>query len=263
VRRSGLGRAHTRPAELYYAQYGAAAASPGARGKVRPRVRQAPVRRLRRALLPLTPLLLQAAPARGKLDAKAVDTAFLKYKAPDAESIQADGVMRLCEDLKVDPGDVSVLVLAYHFKAERMCEFSKAEWVQGMGALGVDSVEKLAGKMASLRASLADEATFRGVYTYAFGFGLEKGAKAMVADTAQALWQLLLPGRWAAAEAWLSYVAGVKGLKAVSKDTWMQLLEFSRKIKADFSDYDEDGAWPTLIDDFVEQARGTGEKGGD
>ena len=69
--------------------------------------------------------------------------------------------------------------------------------------------------------------------------------------------------RWAAAEAWLSYVAGVKGLKAVSKDTWMQLLEFSRKIKADFSDYDEDGAWPTLIDDFVEQARGTGEKGGD
>lgn len=188
-----------------------------------------------------------------------MDTAFLKYKAPDADAIQADGVSRLCDDLQVDPGDVAMLVLAFHFKAEKMCEFSKAEWTQGLGALGCDSVEKLAAKVPSLRASLADEATFRGVYAYAFAFGLERGAKALVADTALALWGLLLPGRWGAAEAWLGYCSGVRGMKAVSKDTWMQLLEFSRKFKGgDFSDYDEDGAWPTLIDDFVEQAKGGG-----
>ena len=193
--------------------------------------------------------------SRTKLDAKAVEAAFLKYKAEDADSIRADGVSRLCDDLGVDPGDVAVLVLAYHFKAERMCEFSKAEWLQGMGALGVDSVPKLAAALPGMRDSLAEEATFRAVYAYAFAFGLDRGAKSLVADTALALWSLLLPGRWHGADAWMSYVSALPGLKVVSKDTWMQLLEFIRVIKPDFSNFDESAAWPTLLDDFVAAAR--------
>ncbi|CAI5956645.1 unnamed protein product [Closterium sp. NIES-64] len=39
---------------------------------------------------------------------------------------------------------------------------------------------------------------------------------------------------------------------AVSEDTWQQVLDFSCTIGADLSMYDSDGAWPVLIDEFVE-----------
>lgn len=40
--------------------------------------------------------------------------------------------------------------------------------------------------------------------------------------------------------------------KAITKDTWFQLFEFAKQFGDDLSNYDENGAWPYLIDEFVE-----------
>ncbi|KAL0009448.1 hypothetical protein SO802_010950 [Lithocarpus litseifolius] len=40
--------------------------------------------------------------------------------------------------------------------------------------------------------------------------------------------------------------------KAISRDTWSQLLEFARSVDPALTNYDADGAWPYLIDEFVE-----------
>ena len=40
--------------------------------------------------------------------------------------------------------------------------------------------------------------------------------------------------------------------RAVSKDTWNQLYDFSKSIKPDLSNFDETAAWPVMIDEFVE-----------
>ncbi|KAB1281912.1 DCN1-like protein 4 [Camelus dromedarius] len=40
--------------------------------------------------------------------------------------------------------------------------------------------------------------------------------------------------------------------KVINKDQWCNVLEFSRTINLDLSNYDEDGAWPVLLDEFVE-----------
>jgi DCN1-like protein 1/2 len=93
---------------------------------------------------------------------------------------------------------------------------------------------------------------FREVYQYTFGFACEKGQKSMAPDTAVALWQLLFQGRgWGLIQLWSAFVEEFHK-KAVTKDTWVQLLEFSKAIKGDLSNYDTEGAWPTLLDDFVD-----------
>ena len=37
--------------------------------------------------------------------------------------------------------------------------------------------------------------------------------------------------------------------KLIPRDVWMQLLECTMTVDADFSNYDFNGAWPTMIDE--------------
>lgn len=47
-----------------------------------------------------------------------------------------DGVGQLCADLGIEPTDVVMLVLAWHLQAVRMCEFTRAQFVDGLTKLG-------------------------------------------------------------------------------------------------------------------------------
>lgn len=43
--------------------------------------------------------------------------------------------------------------------------------------------------------------------------------------------------------------------EAFTKDLWEQSIDFIAETSADFSNYDEDGAWPVVIDEFVRTRR--------
>lgn len=47
---------------------------------------------------------------------------------------------------------------------------------------------------------------------------------------------------------------GSPALKAVTRDVWTQFLDFA-VLRPDFADYDPDGAWPLVFDEFVDHAK--------
>jgi len=95
-------------------------------------------------------------------------------------------------------------------------------------------------------------ATLTEIYNFAFAWAREKGQKSLALDTAIGMWRLLFAERhWPLIDHWCQFVQ-VRHNKAISRDTWFQLLEFVKTIDPQLSNYDEEGAWPYLIDEFVE-----------
>lgn len=199
----------------------------------------------------------QAAPS---LDRAAIEATFDRYKDDDdPDVILAEGVQQLCEDLGVDPADIVMLVLSYHLDAATMCEYSRQEWVSGLTKLRCDSLDKLKSKLPELRRQLDDPALFKEIYNYAYNFCREKGQKCVQQDTALGMWDLLLRDRWPLLDQWLDFL-GEHHKHAISRDTWTQLWDFIQSVKSDLSDYDENGAWPYLLDEFVEHIRAAQEQ---
>ncbi|KAK7688773.1 hypothetical protein QCA50_008312 [Cerrena zonata] len=216
---------------------------------------------------------------------------FDKYKDPDGEDITVDGTIKMCEDLDVDPEDVVLLAIAYELKSPRMGEWTKKGWVEGWKVIGVDSIPAMKTALVRLRDKLgSDPDYFRKVYNYTFEFSRPAGQRSLALDMAQGFWQILLPAglqggalahmqprpssddederdgdvrmitddeegwnpeytKW-----WLEFL-GQKGGKGISRDTWQMFLDFMRTVDSKFEKYDEESAWPSLIDDFVGYAK--------
>lgn len=200
---------------------------------------------------------MAAMPTRSgpKLDRDAIHRLYLHYKDPDSDEILAEGIGKLCEDLGVEPDDIVMLVLSWHLNAAHMYEYSREEFEKGLTKLGCDSLEKLKAKLPSLRAELNDADKYRQIYNYAYLFSREKGQKCVQLDVALAVWQLLVPkSRWRHINEWCEFLQE-HHKRPISRDTWAQLLDFMQNVNPDFANYDDAGAWPYLMDEFVEVMR--------
>ncbi|XP_010257311.1 PREDICTED: DCN1-like protein 2 isoform X1 [Nelumbo nucifera] len=188
-------------------------------------------------------------------DSRHLEELYNRYKDPYVDMILADGISLLCNDLQVDPQDIVMLVVSWHMKAATMCEFSKQEFIGGLQSLGVDSLEKFRERIQFMRSELKDEQKFREIYNFAFGWAKEKGQKSLALDTAIGMWQLLFAEKhWPLVDHWCQFLQA-RHNKAIPRDTWSQLLEFARSMQTvdpALSNYDAEGAWPYLIDEFVE-----------
>ena len=61
----------------------------------------------------------------------------------EPDKMTMDGVVRLLEDLQLDPGSKLVLLMAWKFQAAAQCEFSHDEFINGMTELGYDVLIKI------------------------------------------------------------------------------------------------------------------------
>uniref|UniRef100_A0A8D1T3B3 DCN1-like protein n=1 Tax=Sus scrofa TaxID=9823 RepID=A0A8D1T3B3_PIG len=130
---------------------------------------------------------------------------FYEYAGTD-DVVGPEGMEKFCEDIGVEPENVVMLVLAWKLDAQNMGYFTLQEWLKGMTSLQCDTTEKLRNTLDYLRSLLNDSTNFKLIYRYAFDFARQSK------------------------------------YKVINKDQWCNVLEFSRTINLDLSNYDEDGA---------------------
>ncbi|MCD9644263.1 hypothetical protein HAX54_032444 [Datura stramonium] len=97
----------------------------------------------------------------------------------------------------------------------------------------------------------ADFSEFSRFYDFVFFICRENGQKNITISKAIAAWKIVLAGRFRLLDQWCSFVEKNQRYN-ISEDTWQQVLSFSRSVHENLEGYDREGAWPVLIDDFVE-----------
>ena len=195
---------------------------------------------------------------RQELDEGKIQSLFAKYKDDTEDAILADGMEKFCQDLGVDPTEFIVLVLAWKFDASQMCRFTRKEFFDGCKALRADSIKTLQNKFPELEEEVAnDTEKFKDLYRFTFKFGLdvEEGQRALPINIAIPLWKLAFSkDSPAVLDRWFAYLEQ-RQVRGISRDTWYMFLNFTESIEADFCNYDDSEAWPSLFDDFVEYER--------
>ncbi|XP_035780385.1 DCN1-like protein 4 isoform X2 [Anopheles albimanus] len=182
-------------------------------------------------------------------------TWFVEYTTPDdPETLGPEGMEKFCEDIGVEPENVAMLVLAYKMGAKQMGFFTKTEWMKGLTDLQCDTASKVQSKLDYLRGLLNDPNNFKIIYRYAYDFARDKDQRSMDIETAKAMLQLLLGKHWPLYTQFAQFLEQSK-YKVINKDQWCNILEFSRTISNDLTNYDVDGAWPVMLDEFVEWLR--------
>jgi DCN1-like protein 1/2 len=92
---------------------------------------------------------------------------------------------------------------------------------------------------------------FSRFYDFVFFMCRENGQKNITVSRAVKAWRLVLTGRFRLLNQWCDFVEKNQRHN-ISVDTWQQVLAFSRCVHENLEGYDPEGAWPVLIDDFVE-----------
>ncbi|KAA3464373.1 DCN1-like protein 3 isoform X1 [Gossypium australe] len=98
---------------------------------------------------------------------------------------------------------------------------------------------------------MVDFSVFSRFYDFVFFVCRENGQKNITVSRAVAAWRLVLAGRFRLLNQWCDFVEKNQRHN-ISEDTWQQVLAFSRCVHETLEGYDPEGAWPVLIDDFVE-----------
>ena len=194
-----------------------------------------------------------------QLDRRKFDHFFAIYRTQGTEDkIDIEGIERLLSDLELDPDSPLVLILAWKCRASAQCEFTREEFFRGLYELGantIDRIDKL--KSCLLRAELEltnNQHLFRDLYQFTFNYAKSPLQKSLDLEIAIAYWNILFKNRFKFLDLWINFLRE-NHKKAITRDTWNLLLDFSLMIDDNMSNYDEEGAWPVLIDEFVECAR--------
>lgn len=180
---------------------------------------------------------------------------FDSYRDDVEDAMLEDGIERFCADLGVQPDEFIVLVIAWKCQASKMCRFSREEFISGCKSMHVDSIKGLQSRFVELKAEVQSRPQFKDFYrwTYKFGLDSDSGQRTLPLEMAVILWRLVFSQNPPSVlDRWLEFLEKHLSLRGIPKDTWDMFLNFTEQVGEDLSSYDDNEAWPSLLDDFVE-----------
>ncbi|KAG9318187.1 Cullin binding-domain-containing protein [Chiua virens] len=220
--------------------------------------------------------------------AQALFNSFADDDDPDV--IGPEGVERLYKEASIPLEGGQPLILAWQFNARELAKLDRSEWLQGTEALRISSLSAFAIMLKELddlviqgkepitlvapvnSAKKPTEADSQQVYNrvrysqyasdrnaafselYQFCFTRAKEtleSRNIDVETAMLLWSVLLASRYPIITELIEFLNENGSYKGISKDRWNMVYEFCRTVDDGLSNYEADGAWPTMLDDFV------------
>jgi len=192
-------------------------------------------------------------PRTKEQEKKLIDEMFRRYKDEDDTRIGPIGMETLCRDLGVQPDCIDVLIFAYLLEATTMGYFTQSEFSNGLHKLRCFTVDEIKHDLPILvKDIISDKKKFEELYKFSYVFCCEENKKSIDIETAASMLELVLSS-YPHTKKFTEFLRTNKATaKVINKDQWICFLEFSKTIKPDLANYDENEAWPLLIDEFVE-----------
>eukprot|EP01010_Urceolus_cornutus_P004933 NODE_822_length_1308_cov_13.621922_g623_i0.p1 GENE.NODE_822_length_1308_cov_13.621922_g623_i0~~NODE_822_length_1308_cov_13.621922_g623_i0.p1 ORF type:complete len:346 (-),score=60.32 NODE_822_length_1308_cov_13.621922_g623_i0:197-1234(-) len=186
---------------------------------------------------------------------------FDKYKAvgiseggeESVNALQAGSFPPFAEDLGVELEDLIMLIIPFKLDCKSPYRISYDEWMNGWLRLRATNLEGMKSQLPDLRQEVLHR-NFKPFYNFVFVYAKDPTQKSMDYQTACGTWRLLMRGKYTHLDLWCCFVEE-KYKKSISQDQWNQFYDFTQSVDDSFSTYDVDGAWPVLLDEFVDHAR--------
>jgi len=175
----------------------------------------------------------------------------------DPSIMSENGMIQFFKDCGVNPESHETLAISWHLQSSEMGLIQKEEFVDGFSKSGCSDAKDIKKQIQQVCRSLSDQTQFKVFYKWVFHHVKEDDKKKTIpTPLAIQLWQIVLnkqKNSMKLLEDWLTFCEKVqdKDMKAVSRDVWEQVYDFLRETQS-VDDYDDNGAWPVAIDEFVE-----------
>ncbi|KAH7889985.1 Cullin binding-domain-containing protein [Phlebopus sp. FC_14] len=231
-------------------------------------------------------------PAKEEYSRQRSQALFKSFADPDDSNvIGPEGLEKLCTEAGIPLEGAQSLLMAWQFKAHELGKFGREEWLQGTDVLWISSLsvlalalrelddllihnkEPLSRPAKSIPSKKRDDrqepynrsrywqyasdrkAAFTELYQFCFALAKPQQSRNLDIETAIALWSVLLVPRHPIAAEMVEFLNENGSYRGANKDIWSMVLEFCRTINSTLDNYEADGAWPTMLDDFVSWKR--------
>ncbi|KAF3941831.1 hypothetical protein ABW19_dt0209870 [Dactylella cylindrospora] len=223
------------------------------------------------------------APKTAPAKPKTVEDWYSTYaSSDDPEQIDIPGIIRLLEDLDIKFDGASIYILCWKLGCGAMGSIPKKNWVDGMNKHGIKNntqlLKTLADWLKDTKPTSPPSDTFLQFYKFMFNFSKPTPETRSVAlDSATAVLSFLLDPvaydlRYDPETAtplasdvhpyphtapFLRFLVEKQPVKVINKDQWDSFVPFNKSVNYNLDNYNPEGAWPALYDQYVDWRKET------
>lgn len=183
----------------------------------------------------------------------------------DPEIIDMDGIDKLAGQIGITDTaeDVRALVLVWKLGActvepLKPCCIKRNEFLGEMKKMRKDKIGDLAQMLPTLDPGFMESKEFKEFYRFVHKFSREENTQKKFLETEMVI--ALLPivldkNRAPHLDLFIQYLESLPPTQTITADQWDSFLGFNEVVDVTLEGFEDDGAWPLLLDEYVEWRR--------